>query len=468
MMLLSKPSFGLSLFVLLAACAQANPGVGEKPDATVSADGGGDAAGDTSDAKTMPRCTSNSDCAASPAGTVCDTTTGTCVQCTVTQDMCPAGQVCDPMTNACRTGCSNDTDCASTMGSRVRCDMVTRRCIGCELDSDCALGTVCRMGTCVPGCNEGHACGIGNTCCEGQCVDLQADGMNCGTCGRACDSGGACCAGMCQPVQGDLRNCGRCGVVCEARNGSPACVMGACTVGTCDTGYGDCDRMASNGCEADLQTDPARCGTCTTTCAGGTNARAVCAMGVCQIACVAGFANCDGDTTAGCEIDLRVGDAHCGACRQACPSGVHCSVGVCPWTRRLGGSDPDPPKGYGRDSAIDVAADASGNVYVTANFLGAADFGGGLVTSAGGNDGVLVSYTNVGAFRWARTSGGPGEDHGWAATASSDGHLYVTGGFTGRLRLASARCERSPATSTRPPRGAPRLVVHQIARGGGA
>lgn len=40
-------------------------------------------------------------------------------------------------------------------------------------------------------------------------------------------------------------------------------------------------------------------------------------------------ASCDGDASNGCETDLRVTDAHCGACGKACEQGLACVAGTC-------------------------------------------------------------------------------------------------------------------------------------------
>ncbi len=328
----ASPRGLLALAVTLAAlgCAEATPDVDVLRDATV---GDGAEVGPKPDAAPMNRCATNDDCAASPAGPVCDTVTGQCAQCTPAQDTCPPGQVCDPMNNACRVGCSNDADCGAMPGSPVRCDLTTRRCVGCTEDVDCALGTVCRMGACVPGCTEAHACGVGSTCCDGQCHDLQADAMHCGACGMSCGEGGGCCAGACQRVATDTSNCGRCGNACVVARGSPVCTAGACAVGTCDTGFGDCDRTAANGCEADFAADAMNCGMCGRACPTGPNATARCMAGACRTECAAGFGDCDGDPANGCETALTSTAAHCGMCGNACPSGpastATCAMGVC-------------------------------------------------------------------------------------------------------------------------------------------
>lgn len=63
------------------------------------------------------------------------------------------------------------------------------------------------------------------------------------------------CAGRCVDTELDVNNCGACGVVCTAApsHAHPVCRTN-CTWG-CDIGYGNCDGVASNGCEEQLRPD---------------------------------------------------------------------------------------------------------------------------------------------------------------------------------------------------------------------
>jgi hypothetical protein len=61
------------------------------------------------------------------------------------------------------------------------------------------------------------------------------------------------------------------------------------------------------------------------------NANATCSAGFCEIASCssAAFGNCDGLDTNGCEVDVRVSAAHCGACGSACGAALGCTASVC-------------------------------------------------------------------------------------------------------------------------------------------
>jgi len=76
----------------------------------------------------------------------------------------------------------------------------------------------------------------------------------------------------------DINNCGTCGNVCpQVANGTVACNDGVCSVGSCDSGYGDCDEAFENGCEIDLMSDSNHCGVCESSCGGESCSTGTCA-----------------------------------------------------------------------------------------------------------------------------------------------------------------------------------------------
>ena len=156
------------------------------------------------------------------------------------------------------------------------------------------------MGKCVKGCLATE------TKCGMSCVDIKTDSANCGGCGKPCPMGYACAAGKCALSCGmgllacdttddagadagtkcidpkkDPQNCGSCGNACNQMvdHGQPGCVNGACGIGSCDMGFADCNMMANDGCETNLDTDKNNCGKCGMACAMQTP---VCAQGVCK------------------------------------------------------------------------------------------------------------------------------------------------------------------------------------------
>jgi hypothetical protein len=88
-----------------------------------------------------------------------------------------------------------------------------------------------------------------------------------------------------------------------------------------------------------------------------------------------------------------------------------------------------------QDAGQAVATDAAGNVYVTGNFSGTADFDPGPatcnLTSAGGYDVFVAKYSSAGALLWARRLGGVGDDYGKGIAVASDGSVCTTGYFGG-------------------------------------
>jgi hypothetical protein len=99
-------------------------------------------------------------------------------------------------------------------------------------------------------------------------------------------------------------------------------------VATCNAGFGDCDGASSNGCEVNLNTTPSQCGACGAACVYP-NAAATCTGGSCGLgACNAGFGNCNGRADDGCETAL-VTSNNCGACGNRCTMGQVCAGGVC-------------------------------------------------------------------------------------------------------------------------------------------
>lgn len=85
-----------------------------------------------------------------------------------------------------------------------------------------------------------------------------------------CPSGQVRCGSACRNLQTDALNCGACGVACALPNASGStCAAGACRVGACAAGFADCDGSASNGCEVITQTSTLHCGACGRACAIG-------------------------------------------------------------------------------------------------------------------------------------------------------------------------------------------------------
>jgi len=162
-------------------------------------------------------------------------------------------------------------------------------------------GTVCSGGVCVIG-----SCPVGKKDCD-----------------RNVDNG-------CETdITTNPNHCGGCGKVCSFLNGTGACTGSVCTVTSCSTGYADCDMLGSNGCEARPATDVNNCGTCGNKCSYA-NATGSCTSGVCGLGtCLTGFANCNTTVSDGCEVNTNADVNNCGTCGNTCPSGQVCKGGTC-------------------------------------------------------------------------------------------------------------------------------------------
>jgi hypothetical protein len=103
--------------------------------------------------------------------------------------------------------------------------------------------------------------------------------------------------------------------------------MGACQL-TCVSGFGNCDGDPSNGCETPLDTVD-NCRSCGNACVFA-NATAACGAAGCEIAsCDMNFENCDATLGNGCEADLLNARRTCGDCMTDCGGGNKCCNGMC-------------------------------------------------------------------------------------------------------------------------------------------
>ncbi|MDC0746371.1 hypothetical protein [Polyangium mundeleinium] len=262
-----------------------------------------------------------------------------------TAEGCPQGQaVCDAdPTNGC------DTDIMTSAGHCGACDNA------CSLPN---TNAVCVSGSCKPGaCTTGFAdCNdVAGDGCE---TDVTSNVLHCGGCNYACELANAteaCMGGACVPaactapfgncdqvpsngcetnLQTTLAHCGACNAACDLANAAESCVSGSCTLGACDSGFGNCDGVAATGCETNLQTTLAHCGGCNALC-DLANAAESCVSGACTLGvCAMGFGNCDGVAATGCETNHLNDAANCGGCNNNCgmliPNAQStCSSGMC-------------------------------------------------------------------------------------------------------------------------------------------
>ena len=99
----------------------------------------------------------------------------------------------------------------------------------------------------------------------------------------------------------DPKNCGACGFLCQPNNAFGECKDSKCNVADCIAGYGNCNGIDSDGCEINVYQDVSNCGQCKKAC-NLPHATAVCVAGNCEVgACDQYYSNDDGVAETGCE-----------------------------------------------------------------------------------------------------------------------------------------------------------------------
>lgn len=100
-------------------------------------------------------------------------------------------------------------------------------------------------------------------------------------------------------------------------------------------------------------------------------------------------------------------------------------TGVLRWVKKMGGSNNETNEG--------VCNDPQGNVYACGSFISTADYDPGAgtfnLTTAGVEDGYLVSLDSSGNFRWAFSVGSTANDKIRKVTVDNFNHVYAVGTF---------------------------------------
>lgn len=95
------------------------------------------------------------------------------------------------------------------------------------------------------------------------------------------------------------------------------------------------------------------------------------------------------------------------------------------WSKRFGDGSTEQP--------WDLATDASGGVVVAGHFMGGIDFGGGTLTSAGGEDIFLVKLDAAGNHVWSRRFGDTSGQYAYGVAIDDAGAVTATGFIRGSV-----------------------------------
>lgn len=164
------------------------------------------------------------------------------------------------------------------------------------------------------------------------CADDGASFTECRGCAdggmqTACEPGQKACGSTCVATDSPSTGCGDTSCTpCSFPNATAACTGGKCAIDACDHNFADCDGDASNGCEVNLAIDMNHCGACGTPCSLP-HASASCIGGKCiQSTCDTGWSMCN---SVACDVDITSDPKNCGGCGKACPSGNGCAASSC-------------------------------------------------------------------------------------------------------------------------------------------
>jgi hypothetical protein len=95
------------------------------------------------------------------------------------------------------------------------------------------------------------------------------------------------------------------------------------------------------------------------------------------------------------------------------------------WSQRFG--DGSTQAGNG------VAFDAAGDVVITGELQGSADFGGGTLSSTGSQDVFVAKYTSGGAHAWSQRFGDTSAQLGWKIATDASSNVVIAGSLQGEI-----------------------------------
>jgi len=246
---------------------------------------------------------------------------GTLTSCGVVN--CNAGYLnCDGnVLNGCEVSKSVTQGTLTSCGV-VNCNAGYLNCDG-NVFNGCELSTSVYQGT-LTSCNAVN-CNAGYSNCDGNvlngCEVQLGTNSNCASCGDTCSGSTTCTAGSCVvptcvPAGGGSQSCSLPNVASASQSRgctSPPtwdATWGPCIIGSCSAGYLNCDGIDSNGCEVSKSVTQGTLTSCN------------------AVNCNAGYSNCDGNVLNGCEVQLGT-NSNCASCGNICSGTTVCSAGTC-------------------------------------------------------------------------------------------------------------------------------------------
>lgn len=320
------------------------------------------------------------------------------------------------------TACEGDRGCSELESRRCAgaeaevCRETSDGCLAWEVAETCSDASRCREGSCVS-CSDDCSTADATRCADGgveQCSDHDDDAcLEWGDI-SSCGSDQTCENGRCV---------GECSDTCEA-DGRKRCGDGG--VQTCRDGDDDgcLEWSAGEACESGRTCDAGEC------------------VAGCSDAC----------STAGATRCVTGGEETCGdhdddsclewSSAQSCDADESCRQGGC---RPPSGSVRNA-FGFGRSDGTaaepdDVAADATGAVYVTGRFHDTVEFDGTTYNAndvGDTSDAYVAKFDSSGTLQWVRTFGGNAQgadDEGTGLAVGPSGRIFATGFWSGRMEV---------------------------------
>ena len=330
-----------------------------------------------------------------------------------------------------------------------------------------------------PACSANSDCNDNNVCTDDLCNSPGTQESSCSNNANvaSCDDGNVCTNNVCSNkvctgtpntiICNDLKNCN----ITVDRCSAGICGMGTqktCPIGVCDNSTGNCPvctpSCSLRVCGMDPICGTLACGNCTN--AHGTVS--TCSNGTCLTpTCSSGWGNCDLNNTNGCETELLSNNAHCGTCGNNCTSqGKTCVSGTCisfvpmflnfTTCKTIGRTGPTQAQcntNYSGTNLAGLVTVTSGYQYftvpsgVTAIVIEAVGAGGGTQANAGKGARIIGRFSvttgqqlkilvgQKGVVGSAGSSGGGG---GSFVTYTNNTPLIIAGGGGGQYTSSSA------------------------------